>query len=473
MNICAVILAAGLGTRMKSKYSKVLFDVAGEPMISHVIRAARKIGPSKIITVVGHSKELVIECVKKSHADYSGFEFVTQSEQKGTGHAVMQAREALAASGGGVTFVLCGDTPLLTPELFQDLLAAHTGGDFAATVLTTTVADPKGYGRIVRGGNGGVKAIVEERDADAETKRIAEINTGVYAFSTEKLIEALSMLDNDNDQHEYYLTDTIKIFNSLGLSVAACHEADSSLMMGINNRFELSAANRIMRSHINKRHMIAGVTIADPDSTYIDAGVEIENDVTIYAGTYLHGRTKIATGAKIGPMSYVIDSIVGENAKIFHSVVENSEIGRDASVGPYSHLRPQTKLCDRVNIGNYVEVKKSLIGEGSKANHLTYIGDAEIGTGCNIGAGTITCNYDGVNKHRTVIGSGAFIGSNTSLVAPVEIGEGSLVAAGSVVNKNVPAGALAIARSPLCIKEGYVKKRSVQKAEKNNTTTGA
>ena len=228
-----------------------------------------------------------------------------------------------------------------------------------------------------------------------------------------------------------------------------------------------------MRSHINYRHMIAGVNIVEPDSTYFDAGVEIENDVTIYPGTYLHGRTKVSTGAKIGPMSYVIDSIVGENAKIFHSVVENSEIGRDASVGPYSHLRPQTKLCDRVNIGNYVEVKKSVIGEGSKANHLTYIGDAEIGAGCNIGAGTITCNYDGVNKHRTLIGSGAFIGSNTSLVAPVEIGEGALVAAGSVVNKSVPAGALAIARSPLSIKEGYVKKRSARKAETNNTTTGA
>lgn len=468
MNICAVILAAGLGTRMKSKYSKVLFDVAGEPMISHVIRAVRKSGPSRIITVVGHSKELVIDAVKRSHGDYDGFEFVVQKEQKGTGHAVMQAREALAAAGGGITFVLCGDTPLLTPGLLQNLLATHTAGDFAATVLTTTVADPRGYGRIVRDGGGGVAAIVEERDADAATKKISEINTGVYAFSTEKLIAALGMLDDKNDQHEYYLTDTVAIFNSRGLKVAVCHEADSSLMMGINNRYELSVANRLMRAAINRRHMLDGVTIVDPETTYIDAGVVIAGDVTIHPGAHIHGATRIETGATIGPMAYIVDTVVGADARIFHSVVENAEVGRGASVGPYSHLRPQAKLCDGVHVGNYVEVKKSVIGEGSKANHLTYIGDAEIGPGCNIGAGTITCNYDGVNKNRTVIGAGAFIGSNASLVAPVEIGEGALVAAGSVVNRNVPPGALAIARSPMSIKEGYMKKRPIKKDQKNN-----
>ncbi len=473
MNICAVILAAGLGTRMKSKYSKVLFDVAGEPMISHVIRAVRKMEPAKIIPVVGHSKEMVIESIKKNHGDYAGFEFVVQSEQKGTGHAVMQARPALETCGDGVTFVLCGDTPLLTPGLFKNLFASHVNGDYAATVLTAKVSDPKGYGRIVRNEKGYIASIIEERDASPEIKKITEINTGVYVFSTKKLLEALSKLTDNNDQHEYYLTDTIAIFNSENMNVAACLEEDSSLVMGINNRYELSVAGAIMRSLINKRHMINGVTIVDPASTYIDAGVEIENDVTIYPGTCLHGKTKIFTGAVIGPMSYVVDSVVGENTKIFNSVVESSEIGRDVVIGPYSHLRPNTKLRDRVNIGNYVEVKKSVIGEGSKANHLTYIGDAEIGTGCNIGAGTITCNYDGVNKNKTVIADGVFIGSNTSLVAPVTIGAGSLVAAGSVINKNVEPGSLAIARSPMVIKEGYMKKRSIKKADKNKDTTGA
>ncbi len=472
MDIFAVILAAGLGTRMKSKYSKVVFDVAGEPMISHVIRAVRGVSPSKIVVVVGHSKELVIESIKKYHGDYPGFEFVTQSEQKGTGHAVMQAREVLAGRGG-ISFVLCGDTPLLTKQPLENLVEIYKKSGAAAAVLTTKVAEPKGYGRIVRNQAGGIAAIVEERDASGEIKKIDEINTGVYVFSTQKLLDALDKLDNNNDQKEYYLTDTISIFNSSALSVAACFERDSSLTAGINNRYELAAAGRAMRLRINKNHMINGVTIIDPDNTYIDAGVEIENDVTIHPGTYIHGRSKISSGAIVGPASYIIDSAVLDNAKVFYSVVENSEVGRGAIVGPYSHLRPGAKLCDKVHIGNFVEVKKSFIGEGSKANHLAYIGDAEIGSGCNIGAGTITCNYDGVNKNKTIIENGAFIGSNSSLVAPVTIGEGALVAAGSVVNKNVAPGALAIARSVLVIKEGYMKKRPVKKEEKNQETTGA
>ncbi len=466
MNICAVVLAAGLGTRMKSKYSKVLFEVAGESMVSHAIRAARGVEPVKIVTVVGHSKELVVENIKKNHPDYNGFEFVVQSEQKGTGHAVMQTREALSSCVDGAVIVLCGDTPLLTSELLKKLIDCFSKGDFAAAVLSTKIENASGYGRIVRNANGMAAAIIEERDASDEIKKINEINTGVYIFSIRRLLDALDKLDNKNAQGEYYLTDTIAVFNKEGLNVAACFEADSVLVSGINNRLELSAAEAFMRSAINRRHMLNGVTMISPETVYIDAGVIIEKDVTIYPGVSIHGVSKICSGSVIGPFTCIYDSIVMQNVKIINSVVESSEISPGVSIGPYAHLRPGTKLGDNVSIGNFVEVKKSSIGAGSKANHLTYLGDSEIGSGCNIGAGTITCNYDGVNKNKTIIEDGVFIGSNSSLVAPVIIGAGALVAAGTVVTKNVPAEALAIARSPLVIKEGYTKKRVIKKINK-------
>jgi len=462
VDICAVILAAGLGTRMKSKYPKVLFNIAGEPIISHVVRAVRAVNPTKIVVIVGHSKELVIEAVRRTHGDFANLSFVTQAEQKGTGHALIQAREELS-SQGGMTFVLCGDTPLLTGDIFKNLLKFHEESSSDATVLTTRVKDPKGYGRIVRDAAGHVTSIVEERDAAPEIKKIDEINTGVYLFATPRLITSLEKLKPNNDQHEYYLTDTISILNTENSKVMAYPEPADHLMMGINNRYELSIAAKYMRERINRMHMINGVTMEDPDSAYIDVGVEIENDVTILQNTNLIGKTRIASDSVIGPDCSVSNTTVGKNCVITYSVVEDATLSDNVRVGPYSHLRPGAKLAGGVHIGNYVEVKKSVIGPGSKANHLSYIGDAEVGENCNIGAGTITCNYDGVNKNKTVIGNGVFIGSNTALVAPVELGDNSLVAAGSVITKNVPAFALAIERSPQVVKEDYMKKRSIKK----------
>jgi len=463
MNISAVILAAGLGTRMKSKKPKVLFQLAGESMIAHVIRAVRETSPTKIIPIVGHSKELVIENIKKAHADYTGFEFAVQAEQKGTGHAVMQAKNALLASGEGLCFILCGDTPLLCGEILNKLLDAHLKSGAAATVLTTKVLSPKGYGRIVRDTAGDISTIVEERDACDEVRKINEINTGVYIFSTLKLCEALSMLKNDNDQHEYYLTDVIAIFKNAGYIVRGFFEADDRLSMGINNRYELAIAERIMRETINKRHMLNGVTIIDPAATYIESGVTISNDVSIYPATHIKGKTFIGEGCVIGPDTSIESSSIGRNCIIKNSVIEESEIADNVKIGPYSHLRPQTRLSEGVHVGNYVEIKKSVIARNTKANHLSYIGDASIGEDCNIGAGTITCNYDGINKNKTTLGDRVFIGSNSSLVAPIEIGSGALIAAGSVITKDVPSDALAIERNEMKIKENYMKRRRNEK----------
>ncbi|MEZ7892452.1 MAG: bifunctional UDP-N-acetylglucosamine diphosphorylase/glucosamine-1-phosphate N-acetyltransferase GlmU [Candidatus Wallbacteria bacterium] len=459
--LSVVILAAGLGTRMKSKFPKVVFEVAGEPMVSHVIRAVRELGPEKIIPVVGHSRELVMETIKRCHGDFPDIAFVTQLEQKGTGHALLQARAELLPDG--YTMVLCGDTPLLTSAILKNLFEFHIGNDSSATVLTTFVKNSAGYGRIVRDEKGHLAAIIEERDASSEIKKINEINTGVYVFSNKHLLDALSKLQPNNDQHEYYLTDSIGILNSQGLKVMAFAETEDYLMMGINNRYELSIANKIMHERINKKHMLAGVTITDPAATYIDAGVMIANDVIIYPNTHIHGSTKIEIDCEIGPDSYIINSKIGPGTKVIGSVIEDSEVSANAKIGPYSHLRPGAKICESVHIGNYVEVKKSIIGKNSKANHLAYIGDAEIGENVNFSAGAITCNYDGVNKNRTKIGDNSFVGTNSSLVAPVEIGENALVGAGSVITKNVPPFALAFERNEQTIKSDYMKKRVLKK----------
>lgn len=463
MNLCVVILAAGLGTRMKSKYPKVTFNVLGQPIVSHVINAVKKLNPFKIITVVGYLSDYVINSIKSHHNVENQIEFVYQHEQKGTGHAVMQAKQILTTLNPELTLILCGDTPLITSDILNNLITTHQNNNYAATVLTTTIENPKGYGRIIRNNDNTLLQIIEERDADLETKKITEVNSGIYVFSTNMLLKVIDKLEDNNSQNEYYLTDTIKLLNNLNYKVGIYHESDSTLILGINNRFELLQVEKIMRAKINKMHMLNGVTILNSDTTYIDLNVEIEPDVTIYPETYILGNTKIKSGSIIGPMTYIINSTIGENVKIFYSVIEESEIKNNVIIGPYSHLRPQTVLGENVHIGNFVEIKKSKIGDRSKANHLTYIGDAEVGCDCNIGAGTITCNYDGINKHKTIIGDKAFIGSNTSLIAPIEIGSEALVAAGSVINKNVPNGALAIERSQVVIKEDYVKRRKFKK----------
>lgn len=438
MNPVAIILAAGKGTRMKSETAKVLHRVAGRPMIEHVIAAVRQAGVAKIVIVVGHQGEEVCRYLG------DGYTYVWQREQLGTGHAVMQTEKELMGSSGPV-LVLCGDTPLLRGETLRELLTVHQQEGNDLTLLTAWLDDPTGYGRIVRR-EGQVEAIIEEKDADAETRKIKEINAGVYCFDREKLFAALKEISPTNAQGEYYLTDTLQIFARRGWKRGAVQVADPVEITGVNDRVQLARVGTILRERINAELMLAGVTIIDPATTYIEAGVKVGRDTIIYPQTYLEAGTEIGERCVIGPFTRIAQSVVGNDCTILASFVLESKIGNGVNVGPYAYLRPGTEVADGVRIGDFVEIKKSRIGTGSKVPHLSYIGDTTIGAGVNIGAGTITCNYDGVNKWPTFIGDGAFIGSNTNLVAPVEVGEGAIVAAGSTITKKVPPGALAVAR---------------------------
>ncbi|MDN5292919.1 MAG: bifunctional UDP-N-acetylglucosamine pyrophosphorylase / glucosamine-phosphate N-acetyltransferase [Eubacteriales bacterium] len=438
MNPVAIILAAGKGTRMKSETAKVLHRVAGRPMIEHVIAAVRQAGVAKIVIVVGHQGEEVCRYLGDEYT------YVWQREQLGTGHAVMQTEKELMGSSGPV-LILCGDTPLLRGETLRELLTVHQREGNDLTLLTAWLDDPTGYGRIVRR-EGQVEAIIEEKDADAETKKIKEINAGVYCFDREKLFAALKEISPANAQGEYYLTDTLQIFARRGWKRGAVQVADPVEITGVNDRVQLARVGAILRERINTELMLSGVTIIDPATTYIEAGVKVGRDTIIYPQTYLEAGTEIGERCVIGPFTRIAQSVVGNDCTILASFVVESKIGNGVNVGPYAYLRPGTEVADGVRIGDFVEIKKSRIGTGSKVPHLSYIGDTTIGVGVNIGAGTITCNYDGVNKWPTIIGDGAFIGSNTNLVAPVEVGEGAVVAAGSTITKKVPPGALAVAR---------------------------
>lgn len=438
MNPVAIILAAGKGTRMKSETAKVLHRVAGRPMIDHVIAAVRQAGVGKIVIVVGHQGEEVCRYLGDEYT------YVWQREQLGTGHAVMQTEKELMGSSGPV-LVLCGDTPLLRGETLRELLTVHQREGNDLTLLTAWLDDPTGYGRIVRR-EGQVEAIIEEKDADAETKKIKEINAGVYCFDREKLFAALKEISPTNAQGEYYLTDTLQIFARRGWKRGAVQVADPVEITGVNDRVQLARVGAVLRERINTELMLSGVTIIDPATTYIEAGVKVGRDTIIYPQTYLEAGTEIGERCVIGPFTRIAQSVVGNDCTILASFVLESKIGNGVNVGPYAYLRPGTEVADGVRIGDFVEIKKSRIGTGSKVPHLSYIGDTTIGAGVNIGAGTITCNYDGVNKWPTIIGDGAFIGSNTNLVAPVEVGEGAIVAAGSTITKKVPPGALAVAR---------------------------
>ncbi|HHU20150.1 MAG TPA: bifunctional UDP-N-acetylglucosamine diphosphorylase/glucosamine-1-phosphate N-acetyltransferase GlmU [Bacilli bacterium] len=450
-NKYAIVLAAGQGTRMKSKLYKVLHPVMGSPMVEHVINQLETLDLDKIITIVGHGAEKV----KEQLGNRTLYAF--QKEQLGTGHAVQQA-EDLLKNKDGLTLVVCGDTPLLKQETLLKLYNHHQETKAKVTVLTASIADPTGYGRVIRNQSGDVAKIVEHKDASEAEQLVTEINTGTYCFDNQFLFDVLDQVTNNNAQGEYYLPDVIEIAKMGNGKVSAYKTDDPNETIGVNDRIALAHAEKLMKQRVNEYHMINGVTIVDPDQTYIAPSVKIASDVVIEPGTVIRGKTVIATGAVIGPNSEIEDCLIGESTIIKHSVVHQSEIGVNVNIGPFAHVRPQSEIHDHVKVGNFVEVKKSLIESGSKISHLNYIGDTDVGKDVNIGCGTITVNYDGKDKFKTIIKDGAFIGCNSNLIAPVTIGEGAIVAAGSTINKNVPADALSIARSKQENKENYAKK---------------
>jgi bifunctional UDP-N-acetylglucosamine pyrophosphorylase/glucosamine-1-phosphate N-acetyltransferase len=450
--LATVILAAGKGKRMKSRLPKVLHRVCGRPMIWHVLSAVRALRPDRILVVLGHGGDEVRRAVGEDA------EVVFQEEQLGTAHALLQAEGRLRGFPGEI-LVLCGDTPLIRSTTLADLVARHRSRGAAATLATARLEDPTGYGRVLRGPAGEVRGIREEKDATGSERGIREVNAGIYCFSTGELFELLAGLTPDNQQGEFYLTDVVARMVERGLVVADYALEDPEEILGVNDRRQLALVEDIMRRRILERLMLEGVTVVDPGATYVDAGVRVGHDTVLYPFTFLEGETEIGAECHIGPGARLVDSRVGDRVTVQYSVVLESVVEEASQVGPFAHLRPGTHVGRRVRVGNFVEVKKSRLGEGSKVPHLSYIGDATVGGGVNVGAGTITCNFDGRHKWPTVIGEGAFIGSNVSLVAPVEVGPGATVAAGSTITRDVPAGALGLARSRQTNVLGWKKKR--------------
>ncbi|MCS4488105.1 bifunctional UDP-N-acetylglucosamine diphosphorylase/glucosamine-1-phosphate N-acetyltransferase GlmU [Streptococcus sciuri] len=459
MSNYAIILAAGKGTRMKSDLPKVLHKVAGITMLEHVFRNVQAIAPQKTVTIIGHKAELV----RQTLGDAS--RFVLQKDQLGTGHAVMMAEKDLSALDGQ-TLVIAGDTPLITGESLKNLIDYHINHKNIATILTADATNPFGYGRIIRNSDEEVTKIVEEKDATDFEKQITEINTGTYVFDNKRLFEALKNINTNNAQGEYYLTDVIGIFKGAGEKVGAYKLRDFNESLGVNDRIALSVAKEVMRERINKQHMLNGVTFINPKETYIDIDVEIADDVLIEANVTLKGHTKIGEGSILTNGTTIIDSIIGERNVITHSMIEQSHLATGVTVGPYAHIRPDSTLEENVHIGNFVEVKGSHIGADTKAGHLTYIGNAQVGSKVNFGAGTITVNYDGKSKYKTVIGDNAFVGSNSTLIAPITIGDNALTAAGSSIVEDVPKDSIAIGRARQVNKEGYAKNKPHHPSQK-------
>ncbi|GBF78338.1 bifunctional N-acetylglucosamine-1-phosphate uridyltransferase/glucosamine-1-phosphate acetyltransferase [Paenibacillus sp. 598K] len=465
MKKMAIVLAAGQGKRMKSKLYKVLHPVCGKPMVGHVMDVVEAAACERTVVIVGHGAEAV--------QSYLGdrAEYALQEQQLGTGHAVLQAAPLLG-SEEGTTIIICGDTPLVTPATVQAMLTVHETHGAAATVLTAELADPTGYGRIIRGSDDQLERIVEQKDCTPEEGAVREINTGTYCFDNKKLFEALSQVTNANSQGEYYLTDVIGILQRSGQSVLAHCTGDEAEAIGVNDRIALAEAERYMRERIIRGHLVGGVTIIDPASTYIEAGVTIGADTVIYPGTILRGATAIGEDNVIGPQADLIDTVTGRGVSIKHSVTEQAEIGDVTSVGPYANLRPGSKLGSNCKIGDFVELKNAVLGDGSKVSHLSYVGDAKVGKDVNIGCGAITVNYDGYNKSITEIGDDAFVGSNVNLIAPVRIGDGAYVVAGSTITQDVPDNDLAIARERQVNKPGYaakIRSRAQLKKEKKDS----
>lgn len=456
-NAMAVIMAAGEGKRMKSKHPKPLFKLCGKPILEYVMTAANEACGTRPVLVVGKGHEEIRDAIGDK-ADY-----VMQAEQLGTGHAVMMAKEYLEA-GPEHTLILAGDMPFITADTIKKILGAIKNA--AAVVLAATMDDPTGYGRaVIR--DGCVFKIIEDKDCTDEQKRIKQVNSSVYCFNTRKLLDCIGKLKNDNAQGEYYLTDCIEMLAKAGEKVAAVM-ADADECMGINDRVQLADAQRIMANRINTSHMRAGVTLIDPDNTYIDSGIEIGSDTTIYPGVVLEGNTKVGEDCTLYPGSRISDSIIGNGVKIQNSVILESKVGDLSTIGPYAYLRPNSNISAGCRIGDFVEIKNATVGEGSKVPHLSYIGDGSIGKGCNIGCGSIFVNYDGVYKHRTQVEDGAFIGCNSNLVAPVTVGKDAYVAAGSTVTNDVPEGALCIARERQTNKPGWTEKiKAMREAKKS------
>ncbi|MQW74752.1 bifunctional UDP-N-acetylglucosamine diphosphorylase/glucosamine-1-phosphate N-acetyltransferase GlmU [Nocardioides sp. dk4132] len=457
--LTVIVLAAGGGTRMKSKTMKVLHPICGRSMIGHVLTAVAGSGADRVVTVVGHQREVVGPHVRALMPEAV---LAVQEEQAGTGHAVRVAVEALIAAEGnveGTVLVAYGDTPLLEGESLRALAAEHEAAQRAVSILSAVVPAPFGYGRVVRDEEGEVVAIVEEKDATPQQREIAEINSGILAFDAEFLLSALPRISNDNAKGEYYLTDTVNIAREDGLAVGALVIDDVVQTEGANDRVQLADLGREMNRRILTRWMREGVTVMDPATTWVDADVVLARDVTLLPGTQLLGATSVAEDAVVGPDTTLKDCEVGEGAKVVRTHGELAVVGAGANVGPFSYLRPGTQLGDAGKIGAFVETKNAEIGAGAKVPHLSYIGDAEIGEGTNIGAGTIVANYDGVAKHRTKVGRHARTGSNNTFVAPVEIGDGAATGAGTVVRRDVPPGALAVSAGEQRSIEGWVERR--------------
>ena len=451
-DLVTVILAAGKGTRMKSKLPKVLHKAGGKTMLQHVIDAAKAAGAKRNIVVTGFGGEMVREAI----GDQA--EFVTQTEQLGTGHAVLQTKDLLKDETGTV-MVLCGDTPLLTGALLKKLYDEHVAAEAKATVLTAIMPDATGYGRIIRSADGSVEKIVEHKDATAEEREVREVNSGIYCFAAKDLFEALSHVTNDNAQGEYYLPDVLEILKKKGEKIWAVAADDYEDTLGINSRLQLAGAEKILRRRKNEELMSEGVTIMDPATTYIDDDVKVGRDTVIYPMTWLEHGTAIGEECEIGPHVRFQDVKCGNRVTGQFIYAHECQIDDDVKLGQFVHLRPNTHLFEGVKIDNFIEVKNSNIGKGSKLPHLSYIGDCDMGENVNMGCGTITVNYDGKAKHRTKIGNNAFVGCNSNLVAPVTIEDDAYIAAGSTITKTAPKGKLSIARARQTVIESWHDKR--------------
>jgi bifunctional UDP-N-acetylglucosamine pyrophosphorylase/glucosamine-1-phosphate N-acetyltransferase len=450
-----VVLAAGQGTRMKSALPKVLHRIAGRPMIEHVLATARSVSPATMTVIVGYGAE----AVRQRLSSWDGLEFALQEPQLGTAHALQQAEPAVAGRHGTLV-LLSGDVPLLRPETLLKLVDVHRTAKAAATVVTAFVERPYGYGRIVRT-DGRLARIVEERDASAAERQIKEINGGIYAFDLAPLFGALRGIASQNAQGEFYLTDLVAIYRRKKLTVETLVVNNAQEIRGINSRTELAEVSRLVRQNKNEELMAAGVTLIDPATTYIDPDVEIGADTVIHPGVIIEGQTRIGSVCEIQGHVRIVDSHIGNRVTVNNfCLITGSQVADGASIGPFAHLRPETHVGDGAKIGNFVELKKTRLGAGSKVNHLSYLGDADVGTGVNVGAGTITCNYDGRTKSRTVIEDGAFIGSDTQLIAPVRVGKGAYIGAGSSITSDVPAGGLGIARGRQVNIAGWADRRN-------------